>query len=166
MKPVLDGTLAARLAGVPVSVGALTGLGYVFSLRDIRARLLRPLAMRVHAADVQDQDGAPDVIVDLLRRAATVSKLFADGGYQGPKLRAALKELGVSNLIEIVKQPKDAKDFTVLYRRWVAERTFSWMGRCRRLGKDFERTVDSTLAWSKLAACRFLMRRIARELAI
>ena len=97
-----------------------------------------------------------------LRRAPTVSKLFADGGYQGPKLRTALKELGVSELIEIVEKPKDAKEFTVLYRRWVVERSFSWMGRCRRLAKDFERTVDSSLAWSKLAACRFLMRRVAR----
>ena len=125
-----------------------------------------PLVIRVHAADVQDRDGAPGVIVELLRRAPTVSTLFADGGYQGPKLRGALEELGVSDLIEIVKKPKNVKEFTVLYRRWVVERTFSWMGRCRRLAKDFERTLDSSLAWSKLAACRFLMRRVARELTI
>ena len=73
--------------------------------------------------------------------------------------------MGVSELIEIVEKPKDAKEFTVLYRRWVVERSFSWMGRCRRLAKDFERTVDSSLAWSKLAAC-FLMRRVARELTV
>ena len=88
-----------------------------------------PLAMRVQSADVQDRDGAPDVIVDLLRRAPTVSKLFADGGYQGPKLRAALKELGVSDPIEIVEKPKDAEAFTVLYRRRVVERSSAgWSG--------------------------------------
>ena len=106
------------------------------------------------------------MIIELLRRAPTVRRLFAEGGYQGPKLRAALEELGVSNLIEIVKNPKGVKEFTVLYRRWVVEQTFSWMGRCRRLVKDFERTVGSSRAWSKLAACRFLMRRVARELTI
>ena len=67
-------------------------------------------------------------------------------------------------------KPKDAKEpalslskgFTVLYRRWVVERTFAWMGRCRRLAKDVERTLASSLAWVKLAGCRFLMRRVAR----
>ena len=77
-----------------------------------------------------------------------------------------LKELGGSDLIEIVKKPKDARDFTLLYRKWVVERSFSWTRRCRRLAKGFERTVDSSLTWSKLAACRFLMRRVARELTI
>ena len=87
-----------------------------------------PLAMRVQAADVQDRDGAPEVIGELLRRAPQVRKLFADGGYQGPKLRAALEEMGISDLIEIVEKPKGVQEFTVLYRRWVVERTFSWMG--------------------------------------
>ena len=119
---------------------------------------------RVHRADVQDRDGAPDVIVELLCQAPQVSRLFADGGYAGPRLRDALADLGISELIEIVEKPKHIREFTVLYRRWVVERTFAWMGRCRRLAKDFERTETSSLAWAKLAACRFLMRRVAREL--
>ena len=65
--------------------------------------------MRVHAAEMHDRDGAPDVIVEQLQRASTISTLIADGGYQGPKLRAPLKEFGVSDLIEIVKKPKDVK---------------------------------------------------------
>ena len=89
----------------------------------------------------------------------------------GPKLQDALKDLGVSELIEIVPKPKGAKGFTVLSRGWVAERTpdqvrgrlFAWMGRCRRLAKDVERTVASSLAWAKLAGCRFMMRRVARH---
>ena len=106
----------------------------------------------------------------LLEVAASVKKLFADSGYAGPKLQEALKDLGISGLIEIVPKPKGAKGFTVLYRRWVVERTpdqvrgrlFAWMGRCRRLAKDVERTPASSLAWVKLAGCRFLMRRVAR----
>ena len=87
-----------------------------------------PLALRIQTADVQDRDGALEVIAELLERAPSVSKLFADGGYQGPKLRGALDEMGLSGLIEIVEKPKGVKGFTVLYRRWVVERTFSWMG--------------------------------------
>ena len=122
-----------------------------------------PLVLRIQTADVQDRDGALEVIAELLERAPSVRKLFADGAYQGPKLREALEEMGVSGLIEIVEKPKGVKGFTVLYRRWVVERSFAWMGRCRRLAKDYERTLESSLAWAKLAACRFLMRRVARE---
>ena len=129
------------------------------------------IVVEVHAASVQDRDGAPVVIAALLEVAASVKKLFADSGYAGPKLQDALKDLGVSELIEIVPKPKGGKEFTVLYRRWVVERTpyqvrgrlFAWMGRCRRLAKDVERTLASSLAWVKLAACRFLMRRVARR---
>ena len=121
------------------------------------------IVVEVHAASVQDRDGAPAVIAALLEVAASVEKLFADSGYAGPKLQKALKDLGVSELIEIVPKPKGGKGFTVLYRRWVVERTFAWMGRCRRLAKDVERTLASSLAWVKLAACRFLMRRVARR---
>ena len=74
-----------------------------------------------------------------------------------------MQDLGVSELIEIVPKPKGVKGFTVLSRRWVVERTFAWMGRCRRLAKDVERTVASSLAWVKLAGCRFMMRRVLRR---
>ena len=124
-----------------------------------------PIVLAVHSADIQDRDAAPDVIVELLRKAPEVSKVFADGGYGGPKLRAALVRRGLPELIEIVEKPKDITTFSVLPRRWVVERTFAWMGRCRRLSKDFERNEASSLAWARLAACRFLMRRVARELS-
>ena len=121
-----------------------------------------PIAVRVHAADVQDRDGAPDVILAMLEKAPEVRKLWADGGYAGPKLEAALAEHGLGSILEIVHRPKETKGFTVLYRRWVVERTFAWLSWCRRLAKDVERTLASSLAWVQLAACRFLMRRVAR----
>ncbi len=101
--------------------------------------------------------------VELLCTVPQVSRLFADGGYAGPKLRDALAGLEVSELIGIVEKPKQISGFTVLYRRWIVERTFAWMGRCRRLANDFERTETSSVAWAKLAACQFLVRRVARE---
>ena len=121
-----------------------------------------PLGLAVHAASVQDRDGAPAVILGVLEKAPHIKKIWADGGYQGKKLASALTKLGIGSDLEIVKKPKDVKGFTVLYRRWVVERTFAWMSRCRRLAKDYERSLESSLAWAQLAACRFMMRRIAR----
>ncbi len=118
--------------------------------------------VHVHPADVQDRDGAPDVIVDLLNKARGVSKVFADGGYRGSRLRDRLKDLTLPDILEIVGKPKETAGFTVIRRRWVVARTFAWMGRCRRLARDFERSLESSLAWVQRAACRFLMRRVAR----
>ena len=122
-----------------------------------------PIKIAVHTADVQDRDGAPAVIFGMLEKAPEVAKLWADGGYSGPKLSSKLEELGLGGLLEIVEKPKHIKGFTLLRRRWVVERTFGWMSRCRRLAKDFERSLASSLAWCQLAACRFMMRRVARE---
>ena len=101
----------------------------------------------------------------MLEMAPEVAKLWADGGYQGPKLASRLAELGVGDMLEIVEKPQGSRGFTLLRRRWVVERTFAWMGRCRRLAKDWERSLESSLAWAQLAACRFLMRRVARGLS-
>ena len=118
-----------------------------------------PIAIQVHAASVQD------LILEMLEMAPEVAKLWADGGYQGPKLASRLAELGVGDMLEIVEKPQGSRGFTLLRRRWVVERTFAWMGRCRRLAKDWERSLESSLAWAQLAACRFLMRRVARGLS-
>ncbi len=105
-----------------------------------------PIVMTVHTADIQDRDGAPDLIAKLLETVPTVCRLFADGGHPGPKLRERPGGMGLPDVIRIVERPKDVKGFTVLYRRWVVERTFAWMGRCRRLSKDYERLSENSLA--------------------
>ncbi len=105
-----------------------------------------PVVMTVHTADIQDRDGAPDLIAKLLETVPTVCRPFADGGHAGPKLRERPAGMGLSNVIRIVEKPKDVKGFTVPCRRWVVERTFAWMGRCRRLSKDYERLCESSLA--------------------
>jgi transposase len=115
----------------------------------------------VHAADVQDRDGAPAVLKTILKRWPWLRHIFADGGYAGPKLRGALPKVGKFT-IEIVKRTDKAKGFEVLPRRWVVERTFAWLGRCRRLAKDFERTIESAQAWVFIANIRMLTRRRAR----
>ncbi len=124
-----------------------------------------PIAVRVHAADMQDRDGAPAVILAVPEKAPEVRKLWADGGHAGPKPEAALAEHGPGSILEIVPGPRETRGFTVPCRRWVVERTFAWLSWCRRLAKDVERTPASSLAWVQLAACRFLTRRLARGAA-
>jgi putative transposase len=121
------------------------------------------VGMVVHAADIQDRDGAPLVLKTILKRWPWLRHIFADGGYQGPKLAAALSKIGTFKL-EIVKRSDAAKGFELLPRRWVVERTFAWLGRCRRLAKDFEATVASAEAWLLVAHIRLLTCRLARAL--
>jgi len=80
-----------------------------------------------------------------------------DGGYAGPKLREALIGIGQWT-IEIVKRSDGAKGFEVLPRRWVVERTFAWLGRCRRLAKDWEKSIESAEAWVLIAHIRRVTR--------
>ena len=87
--------------------------------------------------------------------------VFADGGYAGDKLRDATATLGHWT-IGIIKRSDAAKGFLILKRRWVVERTFGWLGRCRRLAKDFEASIKSAVAWVFVANIRMLTRRLAR----
>src|SRR5208337_1800098 len=80
---------------------------------------------------------------------------FADGAYAGDKLKDALSKLGTWTF-EIIKRSDTAKGFEVLPRRWVVERTFAWLNRCRRLAKDFETTITSSVAWIFIAHIRRL----------
>jgi putative transposase len=116
----------------------------------------------IHAADIQDRDGAPAVLKAILKRWPWLRHVFADGGYAGPKLKGALQKVGKFTL-EIIKRTNAIKGFEVLPRRWVVERTFAWLGRCRRLAKDFERTIASAEAWVFIAHIRLLTRRLARH---
>ena len=115
----------------------------------------------VHAADIQDRDGAVDVLKAIRYRFLWLRHVFADGGYAGDKLRRALKGHG-SWTLEIIKRSDTAKGFELLPRRWVVERTFAWLGRCRRLAKDWERSSASSTAWALIAPIRMLTRRTAR----
>lgn len=115
----------------------------------------------VHAADIQDRDGAPAELKSILGRWPWLRHIFADGGYGGPKLTGALQKVGKFTL-QIVRRSDAVKGFEILPRRWVVERTFAWLGRCRRLAKDFERTIASAEAWPHVAHIRLLTRRLAR----
>ena len=119
------------------------------------------LGVQVHAADIQDRDGAVGVIASLRRLYPWLRHLFADGGYAGDKLTAALQPLGTWT-IEIVKRSDAAKGFVLLPRRWVVERTFAWLNRNRRLAKDFEAHITTAATWVMIASVKLIMRRLAR----
>lgn len=119
------------------------------------------VGLDVHGTDIQDRDGAPGLLNSIRASWPWLRHVFADGGYAGPKLKGRLDKLGRWTL-EIVKRSDTAQGFEVLPRRWVVERTFAWLGRCRRLAKDFERTVASAEAWCLIAHIRLLTRRLAR----
>ena len=119
------------------------------------------VAARVHAADIQDRDGAPDLLASIRYLFPWLRHVFADGGYAGDKLATALAQHGKWR-IEIVKRSDRSTGFHVLPRRWVVERTFAWLNRNRRLAKDFEATVGSSQAWVYLASVQLLARRLAQ----
>lgn len=119
-----------------------------------------PVGMIVHPADVQDRDGAPDLLASVRHTFPWLRHVFADGGYAGDKLKGALETLG-DWTVEIVKRSDAARGFVLLPRRWVVERTFAWLNRNRRLAKDFEATLESAVTWLSIASVKLMTRRLA-----
>ncbi len=118
-----------------------------------------PLRLVVHPADVQDRDGLVLACARVRGRFPWLKLLFADAGYQGEV--AACAAAGQGLRLEIVKRPFGTEGFQLLPRRWVIERTFAWLGRNRRLAKDFERLIESSTAMAMLAMIQLLVRRLA-----
>ena len=117
----------------------------------------------VHPADVQERDGGILVLATLFGLYPFLKKLFADGGYQGPKFRAGLAKVLPQLTVEIVKRSDNVAGFTVLPRRWVVERTFAWLNRCPRLAKDFENRSRNALAFIRLASIRLMLRKLSNS---
>lgn len=114
----------------------------------------------VHAADIQDRDGGVFLMATLFGLYPFLLKLYADGGYQGARFQTALRTILKRVNIEIVKRSDQARRFVVLPKRWIVERTFAWLGRCRRLAKDFECLNRKALAFLKLASIRLMLRKL------
>jgi putative transposase len=119
------------------------------------------LAVLVQTANVQDNHGAVPLLRTIGRMFPRLRHIFADRVYRGPKLLDALADLGKWT-IEIVTRSQTVGTFKPEPRRWVVERTFAWLGRNRRLAKDFEATIASAEAWVVIASVQLLSRRLAR----
>jgi putative transposase len=116
------------------------------------------LAVVVHAGNIQDRDGAKLLIERLLGRFPRLELIWADAAYEG-ELVEWVKTLA-GWVLEIVKRPKEQKGFVVLSRRWVVERTLGWLGRCRRLSKDYEERPESEEAIILIAMINLMVHRL------
>ena len=118
------------------------------------------LSVVVLPADIQDRDGAFELLRRVRRLFPFIERIFADGGYRGEKMALVVLRTGAWKL-EIVKRSDAAKGFEVLPKRWIVERTFAWISRCRRLARDFERYARTTVAFVRLAMIRIMLKGLA-----
>ena len=117
----------------------------------------RALMRQTHPASVQDRDGAGPLLRASRARWPFLARAFADAGYAGPRVANASRIA-----IEIVRKQAGQIGFAVHPRRWVVERFFAWIGRNRRLARDFEATVASAEAFLYAASAMILLRRLGR----
>lgn len=122
-----------------------------------------PIESQITAASVQDRDALAPMLAAVHRNSPWVAMSFVDGGYQDDDAQRAAFEASRISLTVVKRTDKQATGFIVLPKRWVVERTLGWLNRARRLSKDFEATIESSLAWLQLALAFLLMRRISRE---
>ncbi len=119
------------------------------------------LMVVVHAADVQDRDGARLVLKRIGKRFARLQLIWADGGYAG-ELVAWARRIGPWTL-DIVRRNANAHGFEVLPHRWIVERTLAWLGRYRRLSKDYEVLPQTSENMIRLAMINLMLHRLCPE---
>jgi len=117
------------------------------------------LGVLVHAADVQDADGVGDLLRRLKRLYPWLRVVFADGVYD--RLAALLACFLLGLTLIVVRRLAGTEGFAVVPRRWVAERTLGWLGRWRRLAKEYEELPEVSETMVKLAAIRLMLHRLA-----
>jgi putative transposase len=115
------------------------------------------LGVVVHAASIQDADGAGGLLGRIKPLYCWLRAVFADGGYNRVPAILACFLLGLALLI--VSRPRGTKGFVLLPRRWVVERTLGWLGRWRRLSRDYEHLPEVSEAMVTLAMIRLMLHR-------
>ncbi|XXF76527.1 IS5 family transposase [Myxococcaceae bacterium GXIMD 01537] len=113
----------------------------------------------VTSAHVQDRDAAAGAVLPLAaENFPTLSKVWADAAYQGPVVEGAARQAGLD--VEIVRRAEEDRGFVVQKRRWVVERTNTWLTRQRRLARDYERHEHSSEAFIHIAMTGLMLRRL------
>ena len=119
------------------------------------------LAVAITSAKLDDGTAAPRVLsrlsAETTRRLETV---WGDGRYHNHSLQRWLKRTKATYRVQVVSRPAGAIGFVLLAKRWVVERTFAWLGRYRRLSKDYEYETGSAEAWVKVSAISQMVRKL------
>lgn len=118
------------------------------------------LMVVVHPANVQDRDGAKLVLERAKSKCPRLALIWADGGYAGQLIDWV--KTTCQWVLQIVKRSDDLQGFVVLPRRWVVERTFAWLGKYRRLSKDYEAQVETSEAMIYAVMTHLMLRRLAK----
>lgn len=131
-----------------------------FTLVDTLGLLV---AVRVVSANVQERDGAKQLLSQLHQERHRVPRLitiWVDGGFSGEDLMHWVMDL-CRWMIEVVLRPEGTKGFILLPKRWTVERTYGWLHWCRRLNLDYERLPQSSETFIYIAMIRIMLRRLA-----
>ncbi len=166
MREVLNGTLYLAQGGIPWCMlpkdfpPISTVRVYFYDWRNDGTLALMNFVLVQMARELENKERCPSAgVIDSQSVKTTESGGVC--GYADDKLKDALKGKG-DWTIKVLKRSDDVSGFVVLPRRWVVERTFAWLGRCRRLAKDWEKSIKSSTAWTIIAHIRILMRWLAR----
>ncbi len=117
-----------------------------------------PHAVGITPANVNDREGAVEIFTQYKNNLSEVEKVLADGGYTGQKFQDAVTEV-VGATVEVIKR-SELHTFKVVPQRWVVERSFAWLEKSRRLYKNCERLMVSSIAMMQLGFIRILLKRI------
>lgn len=117
-----------------------------------------PHAIHITTANITDRDGAITLVTKAKKNLENVENLLVDGGYSGEKFATEIKEI-IGATVEVAKR-SDLHKFTVIPKRWVVERSFAWLEKCRRLWKNCERKINTSLQMVVLAFLTLLLKRL------
>lgn len=118
------------------------------------------LAVVVHAADLADHDGACFVLMQLHQGFRRLKVVWADSAYGRNRLPEWVRGT-FGWVLQTILRPVAAKGWVLVPKRWISERTFAWLGRCRRHSKDYERTTESAEAMIYITMIHLMLRRLA-----
>ena len=119
------------------------------------------LVVLVTSGSMQDRDAARPLLERATSLHSNLKKIWADGGYRGDRVQEVAHRQGID--VEIVKRSDDMSGFVVLPRRWVVERTFGWLERCRLFSREYERTATSSKSGIFIAMSALMLRRLTGE---
>ena len=116
-----------------------------------------PHAIHITCANTTDRQGAIDMVSNNSGQLSSVVNFLVDGGYSGENFANTIKNIHGAS-VEVVKRC-ELHTFKVLPKRWIVERTFAWLEKCRRLWKNCERKLNTSLNMTILAFIALLLRR-------